>query len=517
MSAKTGSFRAPGLACVERLEDWLADHLWLWLLPLAVLTRLPGLTTRPLWYDEAFAVLFSAKGPPAMLYGTLAVEGGVAADVHPLLYYSLLWLWQGAFGASPLSVRALSLVFGLAVVVLGVLLARWLFDERVALWAGLLLALSPFQVHYSQEARMYSLLAFWLLSATALLWRALHGGSLRHWAGLALSAAAAQYTHNLAFCYLLPLALIALIRGGWRGALRMLLAGTGAVVLYLPWLVRLPFQAARVAQGYWIPSPGLADLVRTLVVFVASRPVEQQVLPILIAATVLSGAAIALALVRGRRSAPGAVAAALSAAPVGVMFAISQWRPVYLDRAMLAAGAMFLICLAWALRRGLLSPALRVLAGAFLAAATALGLWGTYTYRGFPHAPFAEMGAHLRAQVTAGERVIHSNKITALPSVYYAPDVSQQYLADLPGSGSDTLARATQEVLGLVADADIASAAGDAPGVWFVAFTRELEEYRRMGYDVHPAIEWLTSRYRLGAAVVFGEVRLYHFSAREVE
>ncbi len=447
-----------------------------------------------------------------MLQGTLAVEGGVAADVHPLLYYSLLGLWQRAFGASPFSLRALSLLFGLAGLAVGVVLARWMFGERVAVWAGVLLALSPFQVHYSQEARMYSLLAFWLLAATAVLWRALERGRPWHWLVLALLAAAAQYTHNLAFCYLVPLALAAVLFGGRRGALGMGLAGIGALVLYLPWLLRLPLQAARVAQGYWIAPPGAADVVRTVVVFVAGLPVDRRVLPLLVGASVLALGAIAAALMRSWRSVPAAaVSASLAGLPVVLMLVVSQWRPVYLDRAMLPAGAMFAISLAWSLRAGRLHRSLQALSILLLAAAMAVGLWGAYTYRGFPYAPFAELGRFLVARAGPQERVIHSNKITALPSIYYTPELPQRYLADPPGSASDTLAAATQEVLGLLADDDIASAADHASGVWFVVFTREIEEYRQMGRAIHPALEWLQEAYRLAGELEFGEVRLYHF------
>lgn len=501
------------LPAFAELETWLGAHVWLWLIPLGFLARLPGMASRPLWYDEAFAVLFSAKGLQGMLRGTLAVDGGVAADVHPLLYYSILWLWQQVFGPSPFSVRALSLLFGLGVLILGVLLARQLFGDRVAVWAGLLLAVSPFQVHYSQEARMYSLLAFWLVAATLVVWRrAMEGGPAGRWGLLAFLAAAAQYTHNLAFSYLVPLALIAFLRGRRRVAIGMLSAGIGAIALYFPWLLRLPLQAARVAKGYWISSPGMADVVRTLVVFVAGLPVDRRVLPILVAAALLSAAAIAVAVVRTWRRAPAALASGgLAVLPVLLMFLVSQWRPVYLDRAMLAAGAMFTLTLAWALRAGSLRRPLRAVTTAFLVGATALGLWGAYTYRGFPYAPFAEVGSYLTSRLAPGERVIHANKISALPSIYYTPDLPQHYLADPPDSASDTLAVATQEVLGLMADADITTAAVDCSGVWFVVFSREIEDYQRLGYPVHPALQWLSERYRLQAEAEFGDLRLYHF------
>ncbi|MCJ7811132.1 MAG: hypothetical protein MUP62_02910, partial [Dehalococcoidia bacterium] len=72
---------------VRGVAMFLRSRPWVGILFLGLAARLPGLQSRPLWYDEAFAVLFSSKGPAAMLRGTLAVEGGVAADVHPILYY----------------------------------------------------------------------------------------------------------------------------------------------------------------------------------------------------------------------------------------------------------------------------------------------------------------------------------------------------------------------------------------------------------------------------------------------
>ena len=64
------------------------------MLLLAFLLRVLNLNGRALWYDEAFAVLFSEKGLNAMLYGTLTPAGGAAADVHPLLYYTSLDGWM---------------------------------------------------------------------------------------------------------------------------------------------------------------------------------------------------------------------------------------------------------------------------------------------------------------------------------------------------------------------------------------------------------------------------------------
>src|SRR5574342_361999 len=93
------------------------------ILILALFVRLLGVISRPIWYDEAFAILFSEKGMSAMLYGTLAPTGAGSADIHPLGYYSLLWLWMKVFGESLVATRLLSILAGLISVYLVYLIA----------------------------------------------------------------------------------------------------------------------------------------------------------------------------------------------------------------------------------------------------------------------------------------------------------------------------------------------------------------------------------------------------------
>src|ERR1700690_4108109 len=126
------------------------------ILILALAVRLLGIATRPIWYDEAFSILFSEKGISPMLYGTLAATGAGTADIHPLGYYTLLWLWMKSFGESLIAVRMLSILAGMAVVGLIYLIGFELFGETTAQLAMLLTALAPFQIHYAQEIRMYS-------------------------------------------------------------------------------------------------------------------------------------------------------------------------------------------------------------------------------------------------------------------------------------------------------------------------------------------------------------------------
>ncbi len=508
----SGSKSTAGATALE----WLKAHaLWVVLI-VALLARLPTIFSRPLWYDEAFAVLFSAEGPQAMSYGTLLVEQGIAADVHPLGYYTLLWAWQAVAGGSPFSVRALSVILGLVLVYLGYRLSRKLFDERIAIVAALALALSPFQVHYSQEVRMYALLAVLLLGATLAFWRALEGDSLRYWLAFAVLGAAAQYTHTLAGLYLIPLGLTPLWRRQWLKLGKTALAGFLATLLYLPWLVYLPSQLSRVRWAYWIPQPGVLELVRTWLVFTAGLPVPLPMLPVVLFGTVLATALGAWGTFRAWRSQDpsfrnGVWLLYMAVFPVLFMFLISYWQAVYLERAMLTSGAVFLLWLAWALSAPRLSDLFAWTGRVALLGTFALGLVGYYRHDGFPYAPWPQLNEDLKVELQDQEVVLHSNKITALPSRYYDPEIQHRFLQDPPGSGSDTLAPATQEVLGFRAEPDIAAAVGEATGVWFIVFPQEESDYLAEGYQGHPSLEWLSAQFALDAVSVYGELEAYHF------
>ncbi len=82
---------------------------------------------------------------------------------------------------------------------LGIWLTRQLSTRRAAVLAGVLLALLPTAVRYSQEVRMYSLLGVWLLGATlALVYWVRQPERTRYMAVYVLLMSAGFYTHYFA-------------------------------------------------------------------------------------------------------------------------------------------------------------------------------------------------------------------------------------------------------------------------------------------------------------------------------
>lgn len=88
------------------------------------------------------------------------VEGTefTARDVHPPLYYWLLHVWVRLIGSSEFSIRALSVFPSLITVIFAYAITRHLSKRRLAaLLAMLLIAVSPYHIHWIQDTRMYVL------------------------------------------------------------------------------------------------------------------------------------------------------------------------------------------------------------------------------------------------------------------------------------------------------------------------------------------------------------------------
>ena len=211
------------------------------LMLLAVALRTANLTRQSLWADEGNSVRLTERSLSLVI-------AAARADIHPPGYYLLLWGWAKLFGQGEVAVRSLSVVLGVALVGLVYLLgSRWL-GGRCGWLAAFCAAVSPLQVQYSQEVRMYILVALLGAVAAYALVRWMEWGAQRQrtiWSLVyALSVAAGLWTH-----YSFPVVIAALNIAwvvwwfgrrhdlGWRRPLAWWLAMHGAVlVLYLPWL-----------------------------------------------------------------------------------------------------------------------------------------------------------------------------------------------------------------------------------------------------------------------------------------
>ena len=110
--------------------------------------------------------------------------------------------------------------------------------------------------------------------------------------------------------------------------------------------------------------------------------------------------------------------------------------------------------------------------------------------------------------------IIHSNKLTYLPSFYFDRNLPQSYLIDSLGGSTDTLSPATRKILHLADQENIESASVDADRVWFIVFQQSMDEFTAQGFETHPDIDYLNKNFTLTSTEIFDDVRLYVYARR---
>jgi 4-amino-4-deoxy-L-arabinose transferase-like glycosyltransferase len=481
------------------------------ILSLALIARLAGIASRPIWYDEAFSILLAEQGPSAIISGTLAADAdSSAAEEHPPAYYFLLWGWIQFFGNSLISVRMLSVITSLGIVYCVYRIAHHLFDPPTALAAAALSAILPFQIHYGQEIRMYGLLTFWLCLATLAFLK-------RQWILFSISAALAQYTHNLAAFYLIPLALTPIFQKDWKTLRSLTAAGFASIILYSPWLIHLPAQLSKVTSSFWIEKPGGEKLFTLILMYLPHLPLPNNLLaPGLLFATLI----MALAFFQSYRAKnvesakinTGLWLAYLSFTPPLLLWLVSQISPLYVERAILPSHAIFCIWLAWAFIKTNVPRPVQAFAFGLIIITAGMGYYQHLTYAGFPYGSFASLDQTIQSKLEPGDIILHSNKLTYLPSFYFHRELPQAFIADPHGSSTDTLSPVTQKILHLTAQENIETATRNAQRVWLIIYKQSIDEFKTQGLQTHPHIEYLNENFTLVSSENFDEVILYLYA-----
>jgi mannosyltransferase len=207
--------------------------------------RFATLAHQSYWFDEAQAAHEFRLSFGAMLSKVSAYEP------NPPLFFVLGWLWAHLFGTGEAGLRSLSALAGTAVIPIAYLCGRELVSRRAGLLAAALVALNPFMIWYSQEAREYMLLT--ALCGCSLLFfaRSRREPSTRNLALWALFSGLALLTQYFAGFLVAVEAMILLyvLRS------RAIVIATGALVLVEAALVPHLISHATHPRG-WIDSVG---------------------------------------------------------------------------------------------------------------------------------------------------------------------------------------------------------------------------------------------------------------------
>jgi uncharacterized membrane protein len=364
-----------------------------------------------LWYDEAYTAILAKMPLSQMMAAT-------AGDVHPPTWYLIEIAFVRLFGMSEVTLRLPSMILGVLAVWLTYRLARALFDERIALVAAGLMAINPFAVYYSQEARMYALLM------VAVLLACLGAVERRAWL-LALGVALTLMSHNLGVVYI-PFIALATRKSDWRRNSVAMIAGA------IPWLAWLPqlFRQATSGQfsgSYWISYFTGNSFIRLLAEwmqlwFPQFRPGWTARIGALIAFSMLI---FPLIEVVRRRAKPAVIFAMLVIGPGLLELAISAaWQPVILARTLAGCLPAWCVLIAWwvTLPRRWNVPRM-----ALIGTAASVIILTTLSLYGYERSPnMKKVIAWLSSNSQPGDLICHTSASTRALLDFYFPSRSTQ-------------------------------------------------------------------------------------------
>jgi uncharacterized membrane protein len=433
--------------------------------------RVHGLANQSLWRDEVDAIWFATRHLPETL--SMFVQAGQNGP----LFFMALRPWFALTGTSEFALRYISAMAGAASVALLWQVAARLAPSRsaedasqvlegpicsggnipdsaylVPLAASAFLALNPYQLWYSQEGKMYTVVTALVLLASWFFWRGITAGGWRPWLGYLLTVTVALYTHLL-LILLYPLHLLWFLIA-WplsrRHRLGYGLAMAGLILPYVPmvWWQWDLLTAERQMTGFtFMP---LAEMLRVLL-YNHSRGFMPAP-PLIWLAPVFFLGAVGLILGPGeiggqRLRADGRQGAALSPwrrygllitwlfAPILLIYALSLRQPIFTDRYVIwiAPAAMIFMALGvqavW--RHAGILP--RYLAAGLAVYVLAFWLYGGWQQKTLP------MKYDLRSGVAyiTERRAPDSLLILQIPHLKYAMRYYSSDFGPRPFEGSD--------------------------------------------------------------------------------
>lgn len=249
--------------------------------------RIHNLEAFSFWTDEGLTPERSGYPIMQILRNDILIQGVVTKDTHPPLYYLIIHATRQLFGATDFAFRYPSVLFGVLLIPFLYQFGRRLADLTLGLIVAVLATVNPLQVYYSQEARMYTLLALLATAMSYVLWRAMQTVTQRTEQTPPDSPSTAAHRRRTLIYYLLLYGLLAalafythytvafLIAAQglfwawvlWRGGLRWVIVaavviGLLAAIPLVPYTVPRLFSGAEANYYYVPPQVMLQDVVR---------------------------------------------------------------------------------------------------------------------------------------------------------------------------------------------------------------------------------------------------------------
>jgi mannosyltransferase len=170
---------------------------------IGAILRFYNLGYNSIWLDEASTLNFAIKSIPDIWQAT------TAGEFNPPLFYWTEHIML-IFGNSEVVLRFIPALLGVLTIPLIYLVGKEFMDRNIGIIAAAAFALSPFLVFYSQDARAYSMMLFFVTFSMVFYLRALKTNDIRNWALFGILSALAFWSHFYALVIIGALILYAL-------------------------------------------------------------------------------------------------------------------------------------------------------------------------------------------------------------------------------------------------------------------------------------------------------------------
>ncbi len=208
------------------------------LLLVATFLRFHRIDARELWFDENCTFYIVHHLPAWPIDGPPFFQ-----EVGHIPYFALLHLWTHLTTESIFGLRSFSAIAGILTVLAVARLGTSLGGRTVGSIAGLLIAVQPVHIYYSQEARSYAMWMLLITLALHALCRAANDPRRRWWAAYVALAYFAFLTHYYALLWLPGTAAVAMIAHDRRRFWRSWFVANGLLVaacIPVIWLLVIP-------------------------------------------------------------------------------------------------------------------------------------------------------------------------------------------------------------------------------------------------------------------------------------
>jgi uncharacterized membrane protein len=239
----------------------------------ALLLRMWRLADESPWWDEVASLQY-LNAPSLIEF--LRAERHADPAMTPF-YFTLQYFWAHFFGASPYTVRLLSVSLGTLTVPLIYLLGKRLFSSTAGFAAAALLSLSLSHIYFSQEIRVYALVICLAVLSFYFLVRATEQPQKWGWWALyALANLLLAFTHLFAV-FLFAVQALYLLAVCWRRP-RIWLTSIAYHVIVLAllglWLMSTNMATIE-SETSWIHNPGFRETAMLFVIMAGGRATNE--------------------------------------------------------------------------------------------------------------------------------------------------------------------------------------------------------------------------------------------------